>query len=425
MRGALPIAAAAIGLAGSLAATLALHRAAAGALDRVLEERLLGAGETATRLLSGATPSGPALRAIMEANHLEGAYVVSPSLDLVADAAGAAPGKADLLRTDPARVERALRGEATVGAGFDVGGVAIEAAYFPLRGPGAGARAVLVLEAGEAFGAARARLRRALLAGVVLAAHGAAALALAAARFGRAEQLRREAAARAARGEAVAQMAAAVAHDVRNPLGIIRASVDLLRERSGGALDPRDRARLDDVLGEVERLRRLTQDFLDVAAEPALATAPTDLRALADEAARGSAALHPEMAVHVEMDGLPEVRADAVRLRRVLANLLANAAEAGARAVEIRGSAAGGAVRIAVRDDGPGIDPALRSRLFEPFASARPGGTGLGLALSRRIVERHGGTLALSGAGAGAVFEITLPRAPASLARRGEGAALA
>ncbi len=407
-----PILAAFLGLAGSLAATVALHRAGAAALDRVLEERLLGAGETAARLLGEGTASAARLRDVMEANRLEGAYVVSPALVVIADASGVAGGPVDLLRVDAARLGRALRGQASVGAGFDLGGVSIEAACFPLRGRDGEVRAALVLEAGEAFGGARASLRRALAAGVALSGLGAAALAVAAARWAHGERLRREAAARAARGDAVSVMAAAVAHDVRNPLGVIRASVDLLRERSGAVLDRRDRARLDDVLGEVDRLRRLTQDFLDLAAEPALAAAPTDLRALAEDAARGNAILHPEVTVSVSMEGLPEVPADAARLRRVLANLLANAAEAGARKVEIRGALAHRVVRIAIRDDGPGIDPAIAARLFEPFSSARAGGIGLGLAVSRRIVERHGGTLAVAAEGGpGAAFEITLPSA--------------
>ncbi len=408
-----PIAAALIGLAGSLAATLWLHRAAAVALDRVLEERLRGAGETAARLLASSGPSQRRLREVMDANRLEGAYVVTRELDVAADASGGAGGSADLLRTDPARVERALRGEVNVGRAFALGEVSVDAAYFPVLGANGEVRSVLVLEAGEAFGAARAGLRRALAAGIALSGLGALALAVASQRWTRSERLRREAGARAARGEAIGLMAAAVAHDVRNPLGIIRASVDLLRERSGTALDPRDRARLDDVVGEVERLRGLTQDFLDLAAEPALAPAPTDLRALAEEASRGSRVLHPEVAVSVDMEGLPPVVCDAGRLRRVLANLLQNASEAGARRVEIHGAADAASVRIAVRDDGPGVGSAVRTRLFEPFATGRDGGTGLGLAVARSIIERHGGTLVLVPGEGGAAFEIALPRAPA------------
>jgi signal transduction histidine kinase len=408
-----PLAAALLGLAGALGVAIALHRSASSTLDRVLEERLRGAGETAARLLAdGATPA--ALRAILDANRLEGAYVVSPTLEVVADATGPGGVPLDVLRVDPARVQGALAGEAWVGQGFELGQVSVSAACFPVRGEGGAVTGVLVLEAGEAFGAARAALRRALAAAVALSLLAASALGAFGWRFARAERLRAESAERAARGDAVAAMAAAVAHDVRNPLGVIRGSVELLRERSGARLDPRDTARLDDVLGEVERLRRLTQDFLDLAAEPALQRTPTDLAALAEDAARASAALHPALAVTVDVAAIPEAQVDAGRLRRVLANLLANAAEAGARHVTIRGAADRGRVRLLVEDDGPGIDAEVGAHLFEPFATGRLGGTGLGLAVSRRIVERHGGTLALaarSDAGTGAAFELTLPTA--------------
>ncbi len=405
-----PIAAALIALAGSLAATLSLHRAASAALDRVLEERLRGAGETAAQLLGTRAPTSAGLRAIMDANRLDGAYVLSPALEVIADATGPSGGRADLLRVDAGRVERALRGEVTVAPAYAVGEVSVDTAYFPVRSGGA-VRAVLALEVGRTFSRARAGLRRALALGIALSAGAALALAIAAARWSRSERLRREAAERAARGDALSRMAASVAHEIRNPLGIMRAAVELLRESDAGALGARGRERLEDVLGEVERLRRLTQDFLDLSAEPRLEMASLDLAEVAAEAARGSAALHPGLEVRVALGRLPAVRGDPDRLRQVLANLLANAAQAGARSVELRGGAARGEVRVEVRDDGPGVEPALRERLFEPFATAREGGTGLGLAVSRRILERHGGSIALAEGGPGAAFEIRLPRA--------------
>jgi signal transduction histidine kinase len=318
--------------------------------------------------------------------------------------------KADLLRVDADRVRAALEGQVTMARAYDVGDLAVETAYFPIRSGDGAVPAVLALEAGRAFTAARTGLRRALAVGVLLACLGAIALGVVAARFAGAERREREAAARAARGEAMSRMAAVAAHEIRNPLGIIRTAVELVRERAGPALEPRNRANLEDVLGEVERLRRLTDDLLDLSADRAVAALPVELGEVVAEAVRGSAALHPELAVRHTLPALPRVPADARRLRQVLANLLDNAAHAGARTVEVSARVSDGHVELAVRDDGKGIPAELRDRLFEAFATGREGGTGLGLAVSRRLVELHGGSLALlPDEGPGAAFVITLP----------------
>jgi signal transduction histidine kinase len=406
-----PIVAGLIGLAGALGATLALHRAAAAALDRVLEERLRGAGDTAARLLGGAAPDPAALRATMEANRLEGAYVLGSDLRIVADATGPPGAPADLLRVDGARVAAAFSGAASVAFAYEVGGVPIATGYFPVRGEDGGVRAVLALETGRAFAAARAGLTRALWVAVGLSALAALALALAARRFATAEARAREAASRAARGDALARMGAMVAHEVRNPIGVIRGAVELVRARAAAGLEPRDRQALADVVGEVERLRRLTDDFLDLAREPVLSFAPVDLAAIAADAARGLGRSHPAVTVEVEVPAV-RVQADAVRVGQILANLLENAARAGALAVRIEGAAADGCARLRVRDDGPGVDAALRARLFDPFVSGRARGAGLGLAIARRIAERHGGALELADPGPpGAAFALTLPLA--------------
>jgi signal transduction histidine kinase len=406
-----PVVAGLIGLAGALGATFALHGAAVAALDRVLEERLRGAGDTAAELLGGESPDPAALHATMLANDLEAAYVLGPDLRILADATGTAGGRADLLRVDGGRVARAFAGAPTVAFAYAIGDVPVATGYFPVHGAGGEVRAVLALEAGRTFAAARAGLRRALRLAIGLSALAGLALAFAARGFARAEARTREAASRAARGDAVARMAAMVAHEVRNPVGVIRGAVELVRARSGAALATADRQALEDVLGEVARLRDLTEDFLDLAREPALSLAPVELSSVASEAARGLSRAHPAVTVEVAAPPLC-VHADPGRLRQVLANLLENAAQAGALAVRVEAREVEGRARVVVRDDGPGVDPALRARLFDPFVSGRARGAGLGLAIARRIVERMGGALELADPGPpGAAFALTLPLA--------------
>lgn len=404
-----PVVVGVLGLAGSLAATSFLHRAAATALDRVLEERLRGAGEAAAEVFARTAPDPALLRALAAASELEGAYVLDRSLQVVADASGPSGVRADLLRVDPRRVADAFGNRATVAFSYAVGEHAIATGYFPIAAPGGGVNVVLALEGGSAFVGSRAALARARWIGFALSAAGALTLAAVVLRWSRSEAQRRREGERAARGDALARMGAMIAHEIRNPLGVIRGAVELVSARGGTALQERDREALADVLGEVERLRRITEDFLDLAREPRIVLAPVSLAEVAAEAARGMGSTHPALRVSVEVPALT-VQGDAVRLRQVVANLLLNAAQAGASTVAIRGEARDGVARLELRDDGPGVDPAVRERLFDVFATGRRGGTGLGLALSRRIVERHGGELRhLADVRPGAAFELRLP----------------
>ncbi|HET7343115.1 MAG TPA: ATP-binding protein, partial [Methylomirabilota bacterium] len=158
-------------------------------------------------------------------------------------------------------------------------------------------------------------------------------------------------------------------------------------------------------------LNRLTEEFLGLARDVPIERAPVELSALvrgiADEARVTHANLEVSAAEPIE------IAADAGKLRQAILNLVLNAAQVGGDAVTVRLelARAGERARVTIADDGPGVPAELAATLFEPFVSARPGGSGLGLAVARRIAERHGGSLALeSPPGApGARFSIYLP----------------
>jgi signal transduction histidine kinase len=406
----LGLAVAALSLLAPLGATVALWRGALLSLEQVIDARLKGAGESAALLLQGRTPDPAALAALMRAQQLDGAYLLDRRLTVLADATGPSGQRAGLLRVDPDRVEQAFAGQGTVASTYSLGEVAVATGYFPVRGgPGGEVEAVLALEAGRDFADPGPWLWRALWLGVAGSLVAAAAIAAVGRRA-------LAASAAAARAEALGRVAAMAAHEIRNPLGVIRGTVELMRARLSGALAPRDVEALGDVLGEVDRLKQLTEDLTDLAVDRPLAMDRLDLGAVLEEAARAAEAAFPAMRVKVSARGpLPPISGDPARLRQVFGNLLANAAQAQREGeVEIAAWAEDGAVCAQVRDRGPGVPAEARARLFDPLFTTKARGSGLGLAISRRLVERHGGTLRLVDGGgpgtaaAGATFEIRL-----------------
>jgi two-component system OmpR family sensor kinase len=202
-----------------------------------------------------------------------------------------------------------------------------------------------------------------------------------------------------------------VAHEIRNPLGTIRGAAELVRARGAEKLSQPDGEALADILSEVERLRRLTDDFLDLAGSRPFAAVPVNAAEVAEEAGRALTRTYPGVSVKMSLPSLV-VAADPGKLRQVFANLFANAAQAGATHIGVSGESARGFAVITVHDDGPGIDAGIRERLFDPFSTGRKDGTGLGLAICRRIAEAHGGDLhALPGDGTGTTFRMRLPLA--------------
>jgi signal transduction histidine kinase len=217
-----------------------------------------------------------------------------------------------------------------------------------------------------------------------------------------------------------------MSHELRTPLNAIIGYTELILDATYGEIPERVRGTLQRVERSGRHLLGLINEVLDLskieAGQFKLDTAPFSLADTAAAAVSSLESLAREKRITLTATtspGLPQAIADERRITQVMVNLIGNALKfTDAGEVEVRVTADADAFAVSVRDTGPGIAPEHRSRIFEEFQQAdtsttRPkGGAGLGLAISKRIVEMHGGTLALleSEVGRGSTFGFTLPR---------------
>jgi signal transduction histidine kinase len=217
---------------------------------------------------------------------------------------------------------------------------------------------------------------------------------------------------RSERLAALGQLTAGLAHELRNPLGTIKTSAEMLRKNVGEENEvAREMAGF--ITTQVDRTNSLVTRFLDFARPLRIRRELTDLHLVLDRAVEQ--VRRSGSGVELYKNYSPDVRPmsiDGELMERVIYNLLSNAAEASPPqgAVTLKTRMADGWVEISVIDRGAGIEPKHMENIFNPFFTTKPSGVGLGLAIVAKIVDEHGGTMNVeSHAGEGSVFRVLLP----------------
>ncbi|WP_079433147.1 ATP-binding protein [Zoogloea sp. LCSB751] len=219
---------------------------------------------------------------------------------------------------------------------------------------------------------------------------------------------------RASKLAMVGEMASVIAHEVRTPLGIIRSSAQMLRREPG--LSPEGREMTGFIDSETERLNRLVSTMLDSARPRVPVFVPTDVHGLIRRcfALLAGQASKKQVVFAEVLDATdPVAELDAEQMSQVFLNLILNALQILPEGGTVKAFSVdlGDALEIGIGDDGPGIVPEERERIFEAFFFRREGGVGLGLAIVQQIVQAHGGTIVAGRSPlGGALFTLRLPR---------------
>lgn len=219
----------------------------------------------------------------------------------------------------------------------------------------------------------------------------------------------------------IARLAGGLAHEIKNPLSTIRLNMELLAEDLGEPETPQQRRalkRVEVVRRECQRLQLLLDDFLSFAKVRRLQLEPTDLNHQIDDVLEFFAPEAREAGIEIVRyldPELPRVMLDREAFRQALLNLIINAKQAMAEGGQlvVRTASHGETVAIVLIDTGCGMDDLTAARMFETFFSTKPGGTGLGLPTTQKIVDAHGGRISVqSELGRGTQITVELPVPP-------------
>lgn len=222
---------------------------------------------------------------------------------------------------------------------------------------------------------------------------------------------------RSERLASLGEIAAGLAHEVKNPLSSIRGAIEIVQSRATPASPEAEFAAI--AVRELARIESLLGDFLAYARPREPQRSPVAIGALIERVLPVLAPVAQQSGVTLEVagaGGLFIVNVDAEQVSQVFFNVILNAIQAskpGSGRVRVDVERAHDAVRVNVADNGRGVPAHMASRIFEPFFTTKAGGTGLGLSIAQRIIAAHGGSIALTGtdSGPGATFRLTLPLA--------------
>ncbi len=388
-------------------------------LEKELGDRLQAVATTLATVLSGrydAPGTGRLLAEVLRSNNLFNLFIVDESLAYVFNARNPeGAGRTDpALDADAAEILAAFSGVGTQSRLYAAGSYYLKSAFAPLEDSTGAVAAVLGVEADARFFSTLTGFRNSLLLINALSLVAIAAIVLVSASLVRRALRLEQAAGRAGTMALLGQMSAAMAHDIKNPLGIIRAASERLKKRYGTA----DDATFDYIPEEVDRLNRVVSSYLSLGATKPGAPEPLDMAEIVTGLVKDmehETGRH-RIAVEAKLDNLPRVKASRVELRQVFLNLILNAIQAqpdgGAISIEGRTEHKSGKdwLSITVSDKGPGIKPEDLNRAFEPFYTTKEKGSGLGLFSVKRIVEAHKGRVAIDSApGSGTTVEVKLP----------------
>ena len=386
---------------------LRLTTVARAAIGEVTEELLLRP-DVAEDVFVRSTLADVAAR-----NDLDDVFLLATDGEMLWDAESAQLGPSNpYLALHPESFARAVAGEATASPTREVMGIRFKSAYAPVHDVDGTVGAVLGVAAGGGFLARLGPLERTLR--LVSISSAAFVVLLGALFFGMSRRLAATEGAlqRAESLSAMGMMAAGVAHEVRNPLAIIAGTAERLRKKYGANPDPL----FEYIPEEVARLNGIVEGYLRFARDEPLARTATDLVRVVDRSLLLVESEASASGVRIARTGLTEpllISADPQRITQVLLNLLINGVQAMPDGGELRidVSREGEQAVVRVADSGPGFDERALRGAFQPFFTTKEKGSGLGLAMTKRIVEGHDGAISVANRPeGGALITVRLPR---------------